>query len=138
MKILFDTNIIIDYLQKRNNYDSAHELIIRASKKEFSAYITAKSYADIHYLVKHNTHDEKNTRNTLNTLAKVFRLIDTTENDCIFALASKINDYEDAIMDESGYRAGVDYIVSGNYKDFKEAKCKVLKQSEMIEVLNSR
>ena len=62
----------------------------------------------------------------------LFRLTDTYAEDCINALHSKMTDYEDAVMDETAVRTGMDYIVTRNIKDYKHSKVKATTPSDFL------
>jgi len=53
------------------------------------------------------------------------------------ALTSKIEDYEDAVLDESGFRERVDGIVTRNTKDFKQSKLNIYNPEELLKILKS-
>lgn len=69
----------------------------------------------------HFLHDEAKTRKALETLFKLFSVLDTTELDCKKAILSPVNDYEDAIMVETALRSGMDFIVTRNLKDYEKS-----------------
>lgn len=53
---------------------------------------------------------------------------------CIYirALVSKINDFEDAVLNEAGLMAGVDFIITRNTKDFAGSSLKVCDPDEFL------
>lgn len=53
------------------------------------------------------------------------------------ALESKFTNFEDSILHESTIHAGVEYIVSRNIKDFKNAKVPVSTPIEFLSMLES-
>ena len=58
MRILADTNVIIDALTSREPWNkSAEEIFLMAANHTIEMYITASSATDIYYLIrKHFTH----------------------------------------------------------------------------------
>ena len=73
MKIIFDTCVILDYLLDREEYSSnAEKLIIKAAQNRLQGLITVKSLMDIHYILKHTLHNEKNIRDIISTLLDSF------------------------------------------------------------------
>ncbi len=63
MKILVDTNIVIDALTGREPFrESAEQIFLLAANQIEDLYITASSAADIYYLARkhfHNTEQSK-------------------------------------------------------------------------------
>ena len=136
MKILFDTCIIIDLLQKRTPFvNDAYLLFQCAANHKIDGYITAKSVADIYYLMHHFTHDDKTTREVLSKLFQIFFILDTTALDCQLAVLSAVGDYEDAVMAETGFRSHMDYIVTRNTQDFIHSAVPVLTPSGFLDLL---
>ena len=58
MKILVDTNVIIDTLTGREPFrESAEQIFILAANQIEDMYITASSATDIYYLVRKHLHN---------------------------------------------------------------------------------
>ncbi len=137
MKVLLDTNVIIDALQSREPWARDAEAIFRAAANQrFIGCITAKSVADIHYLTRRTTHSEALARDTLSKLFILFELLDTTAMDCRQALASRAVDYEDAIMIETALREGIDCIVTRNLEDYRFSSIPIRSPAAFLEALN--
>ncbi|MDE6913432.1 MAG: PIN domain-containing protein, partial [Lachnospiraceae bacterium] len=96
MKILVDTNIIIDALTGREPFrESAEQIFMLAANQLQDMYITAGSATDIYYLIKKHLHNTEQSKNTMSKLYQLFGILDVTANDCQDALLSNMNDYED-------------------------------------------
>lgn len=138
MKILIDTCVIIDLLQKREPFfESAHKIFLSAANERFEAAITAKSAADIYYLTHRVLHDKEKTRSVIGSLFKLFTVLDTTAFDCKNALLSETPDYEDALMIETAVRSGYDGIVTRNLKDYAKASVRVFAPEEFLSELEN-
>ena len=97
MRALIDTCIVIDALQNRSPFaNDARAIFYAAADNRFDGYVTAKSTADIYYLMHRYTHSDKETRDVLRRLGSLFEFLDTSAADCINAIESNIRDYEDA------------------------------------------
>ena len=138
MIAMIDTCVIIDVLQGREPFREAGEKIfLAAANRLFLGYITAKSVADIYYLMHRSLHDDKKTRDVLEKLFDIFDIADTTCDDCTLALASAISDYEDAIMAESASRLSMDCIITRNIKDYKNSDIKVYTPDEFLSLISA-
>ena len=134
MRALIDTCIVIDLLQKREPFfDDAHKVFLSLANRQYEGYISAKSVADIHYLMHHFLHDEAKTRKALETLFKLFSVLDTTELDCKKATLSPVSDYEDAIMAETALRSGMDCIVTRNLKDYEKSSVQARSPADFMQ-----
>lgn len=133
MKVIIDTNVILDTFQAREPFNKYSNLIISdATLKKFDAFITSKSIADIHYVLHRDTNSEKKTREFLKTVLLFSKILDTTGNECTLAIDSEIKDYEDAIMEQTAYFNNVDVIVTRNKKDFKNSRVPAITPEEFI------
>ena len=139
MRILIDTCVIIDALQNREPWSKdAQTLFLMAANRDFDGFISAKSVTDIYYLMHRCTHSDKDTREVLNRLFKLFGLVDTAGNDCRFAISSAVSDYEDAVMIESAVRSQMDGIVTRNIKDYSKSAVPVFTPEEWIQKLETQ
>ncbi|MBR2709454.1 PIN domain-containing protein [Candidatus Saccharibacteria bacterium] len=135
MKVLLDTNIIIDSLQSRKGFlEDAGQVMLRAF--EYDGYLVASSITDIFYLHNRYTHDKKKAKESLSELFELFGVLDTTAEDCKNALRSEVADYEDAVIIESAKRNNIDCIVTRNTKDFVNSKIKAYSPVEFLRFFN--
>ena len=135
MRVLVDTNGIIDSLQSRADFlADAREVLLRSS--DYDGYIAASSITDIFYLQKRFFHDKDKARRSLSDLLKLFGILDTTADDCKNALRSGAPDFEDTVMIETALREGMDAIVTRNIKDYEGSSIKVYTPTEFIEILD--
>ncbi len=137
MRVLLDTNVIVDVLQRREPWFSDGKKIFYAiANKQIIGCITAKEAADIHYFSRKQFTGQKNVdakaRQVMTKLYALFELIDTLAIDCQNAIAIENNDYEDAIMIESATRAGLDCIITRNPDHFKTAAISVYSPAEFV------
>lgn len=138
MKVLLDTCVVVDVLQKREPfYQNAIDIFLSISNRELEGVLTAKSLTDIYYIIRRSLHNEMETRKYLNTLFVLFNVEDTFSIDCQLALQSKMKDYEDAIMVETALRIGVDCIVTRNIKDYELSTIPVLSPEQLLARLNN-
>ena len=136
MRAVIDTCVIIDALQNRDPFaDDAKAIFLAVANRHCNGFISAKSVTDIYYLLHRYTHSDKDTRSILNTLFRLFDLLDTTGVDCRKAISSDISDYEDALMVETAIRSGVDCIVTRNLKDYAHATIPIYHPSEFLKIL---
>ncbi len=137
MTVLFDTCVLIDSLQDRKPFSaSSNKLLLAVAREEIKGYISAKSVADIYYLMHKATHDIEKTRDILAKIFSLFHISDTTASDCLGALTSEITDYEDALLAESAARVKIDCIVTRNTGDFKKSSVKIVSPEEFGSVLS--
>lgn len=137
MMVLFDTCVILDYLMRREPFaKDAKELVRYVTDYNIEGIVTVKSIMDIHYILKNHYHDELKVRKILMDLSEIFEITDSLTYCCLKSFNSKINDFEDALMSQTGEVLGVDYLVTRDTKDYKKSKLKVKTPKELIKILH--
>ncbi|MCI8705115.1 MAG: PIN domain-containing protein [Anaerotignum sp.] len=136
MRILVDTNIIIDALTGREPFrEAAEQVFLIAANRAEDMYITASSVTDIYYLVRKHLHSTEQSKDVMSKLCELFYILDVTSGDCMDALASEIKDYEDAVVACCAYRSQIDYIVTRNIKDYAASKVRAISPEKFVEII---
>lgn len=136
MRILADTNVIIDALTSRKPWnESAEKIFLMAANNTIEMYITASSATDIYYLIRKHLHDADTAKTIMGKLYSLAGILEVTEADCIDALASSIRDYEDAVVEKVAARQGMDYIVTRNIKDFQSGNTNVIIPDDFVKIM---
>ena len=136
MNVIIDTCIIIDALQSRKPFDKdAEAVFLSVANRRCVGFLTANSVTDIYYLMHKALHSQEETKKILGVLFSLFEILDTCGIDCRKALASKISDFEDAVMIEAAARAEIDCIVTRNLKDYAGAPMPVYSPEQFVELL---
>ena len=79
MKLQIDTNIILDFLQKREPYYEDASAIFQLSvDNEVIECVTASSITDIYYLVNKEFKDVKKTKERIQDLLELITILDVT------------------------------------------------------------
>ena len=141
MRVLLDTNVIVDVLQRREPwFADGKQIFYAVANKQIIGCITAKEAADIHFFSRKQFTGEENVdaraRQVLTKLYAIFELIDTLGIDCQNAIAIENKDYEDAIMMASAVRAGIDCIITRNPEHFKQSAVSVYSPAEFVKKLS--
>lgn len=133
MRVLIDTNVIIDALTSREPWNkSAEKIFILAANHMIDMYITASSATDIYYLVRRHLHGTEQAKQIMGKLYSLVGILPVTGTDCVDALASEVNDYEDAVAERAAAKADMDYIVTRNVKDFQQGMIKAILPEDFI------
>lgn len=133
MKVLIDTNVIIDALTSREPWnESAEKIFIMAANHIIDMYITASSATDIYYLVRKYLHSTEQAKQIMKKLYSFVGILTVSEAECIDALASAISDYEDAVVERVSAKADIDYIITRNMKDYLQGMVKTILPNDFI------
>lgn len=137
MKILFDTNIILDVLLDREPFsDLALKLVSKAEKKEIKGYLGATTVTTIHYLAS-KVAGKKKADLEISKLLSIFQIALVNKSVLTEAIKTKFNDFEDAVLHEAAKQAGVQGVVTRNPNDFKNATLSVYSPEELYKMLAS-
>ena len=120
MKILLDTNVILDHILSREPYSkNIGKIFDMICKDEIEAAFTVNSVTDIYYIVSKRLGDTT-AREALRNLFNVLFIVSIDGNDCVSALDLPMTDFEDAVVAVCASKDSIDYIVS-NDKEFLQA-----------------
>ena len=133
MKVLIDTNIILDVLCKRPDfYEDSAKIFKLCEVKKISGVISALSIPNIMYILRKELDADK-TREILDSLMLIFSVADLKADDLKKAADMRFKDYEDAIQSACATRIKANYIVTRNIKDFSEIKVTAIKPAELLD-----
>jgi predicted nucleic acid-binding protein len=131
MKILLDTNVIIDVISKRDGYKSSLDLLKCCEDKKFSGYITTVSITDIMYILRRYS-QQNILRKTMQNLMKILETAEVSKNDIQRAFVSDMGDLEDGVQAYCGFRYEVEYIITRNLSDFEFSPIKAISPKDFL------
>ena len=132
MKVLVDTNVVLDVLLDRQPFvNAAAGIFGLIEQSELQGVLCATTITTIDYLLTQSL-PRPVTRQTLRKLLELFEIAPVTRVVLEEALKSKILDFEDAVLDQAGRLVGADLIVTRNQKDFRHASLKVFGPDELL------
>ena len=135
MKILIDTNIIVDVLADREGFaEPASRLFKLCEIGRIQGCIYALSIANIAYILRKEL-DRGQIAEVIAKLDSIFTIADMKAEDLKKAAVLPMNDYEDALQSVCASRLKADYIVTRNLKDFKNSKVPAVAPSEFLDRL---
>ena len=136
MKILIDTNVIIDVLVSREPWNADGEKIfLLGANNIVDMHITASSATDIYYLIRKHLHNTQTAKQVMGRLYSLMGILEVTGTDCVEAIASPIEDYEDAVVEKVAARKDMDYIVTRNIKDYQNGSVKAILPNDFIRLM---
>jgi predicted nucleic acid-binding protein len=135
VKILFDTNVVLDVMLDRVPFaEPASELMSLVESKKISGLLCATTVTTIHYLSTRVLGSAK-AQNQIRDLAMLFEIAPVNRTVIEHALVSKFSDFEDAVLYQAARHAGAKAIVTRDLKGFKESELPVYSPDEMLTAL---
>jgi len=138
MKILLDTNVILDVVEKREPFFSAsYQVFLKSAAREFEAIIGANSVTDIYYVTRRNCKDSKQALSFIIDMLKVVTSVDTKAIDIQEAIRLNFSDFEDAVIAATASREGASYIITRNTSDFNKSPVPAITPADFLERYNT-
>jgi predicted nucleic acid-binding protein len=135
MRVLLDTNIILDVLLEREPFvNDAAALFAAIELQRIEGFVTATTLTDIFYIVRKNRGVDiaKQAISRILTSMQICRVDrDILEQ----AFAMNINDFEDAVQLACAIAENLQGIVTRNTEDFAAANLPILTAGEVVELL---
>lgn len=134
-KVLIDLNIIIDFLNKRDDHEAALAVYDKCVRKEIKGYVSSHEITTLSYFLERERYERTKRNKIISNLLDNLSILAADEEILRKSMISEIEDYEDAVIDESALNAGTDYIITRNLKDFKRSRNKIYTARELLDVI---
>lgn len=132
MKMLVDTNILIDYVCHRDEfYEPARDVFATAFTGSNQLFLTDLSYMNCIYVAKHYNISHEILMNVLQTIQTKCILAVVNDDVMSAVLTSDWKDKEDALQYNAALFSDVDCIVTRNPKDFQSSTIPVVLPTEI-------
>jgi len=136
MLILFDTNVILDVLAKREPFYQNSGAAIKFCSKLNYGCLSIVQCRDIHYLLCKSGLSSDDSKLSVTLLLSQLKLLIADDNDVKNALSSEMSDFEDALLAYCAARHDVQYIITRNEKDFVKSPVKVISPHDFLLLQN--
>lgn len=133
IRILVDTNIVIDLLSKRDEYYvDAADLFSRADNKEIELTISSLTFANTNYILT-KLKSAKESREILRKFKVLVEILSLDDKITELALSdNSFPDFEDGLQYYSAIENQVEVIITRNKKEFKNSRIPVLTAKEYL------
>ena len=119
MKMVIDTNIVLDVLLEREEFcEKSEQILEKCASKEIEGYITASTATDIFYIINKALKDKDEAYKAMDNIVKILGVLTVTDKDIIEALEIKHKDFEDCLLSICAKNNNCDGIITRNEKDF--------------------
>ena len=137
MRILIDTNILIDFIVKRQPFsDDAEKVIEICMRDNMDSCIAAHSIPNIHYILrKHLTKEQR--KDILVEICSMFIVVGIDVIKLASALKNEdFTDFEDCLQYECAIEFNADYIITRNPSDFHKSSIPAIEPPDFIKQLD--
>jgi len=137
LKILFDTNIILDvFLNRKPFVGTAIRLFSAVENNIIQGYLCSTTITTLDYLLNKSI-GKDNSKHAIVSVLDMFNITEVNYRTLKAAVDSDFSDFEDAVLYFSGYDAGIDGIVTRNTNDFTAAQLPIYKPDDLWGLIKS-
>lgn len=138
MIVLIDTNVIIDFLIKREPYEkAASEIMRKCAGKEIQGYIAFHSIPNLWYILR-RVPEEKRREWMLN-ICSFIQVAGVGHEEVVKAIKMReYKDFEDCLQDRCAGSVGARYIITRNTDDFANSQVPAVLPGRFLEILEGR
>ncbi len=127
LRVLFDTNVVLDVLLAREPFRADSEALMRAAEHgEIEGVLCATTLTTVDYVVG-KARGRETSRDVVRALLGVFAVAPVGRDELVRAADSAFADFEDGVLHEAARSAGADLIATRNDRDFGAATLPVLR-----------
>jgi len=118
-KVFLDVNVLLDFLLKRNDFEIAKQILLKAKTREIKLYVSPSIIHTVSYYLQRSFNTDT-CKLLLLELLKLVHIIESSDETIHQALNSSMDDIEDAIHCYTAINQKMDYLIT-NDKDFQKA-----------------
>lgn len=133
MKVMIDTNVILDCMLDRKPFsDAAETALEECTRGSHTGCILASTITDIFYIAGKAMNDLHEIYLLIDDLLEQFLLVGVSRKDLMTAMDRRELDFEDCLLSVCAENAGCDAIVTRNVKDFCDSNVRAITPEEFI------
>ena len=133
MKVLIDTNIVLDVLCNRQGLMEASRKVMQLCEVgKINGALCTLSLVNISYIARKQLNRDQ-IKEIVRQMGLIFHVEDLKQQNLQRAVDSDMKDFEDAVQAECARRIKAQYIVTRNIKDFTESPVPAIKPEELLE-----
>lgn len=138
MKLLIDTNVVLDVLLRREPFfRTAAEVLNLTQRDEVREYVSASAITDIYYIANKQMKDRDAVRDLLKRLLMVVSVAAVSEREIQNALDLAWGDFEDSVQYSVALLNEMDGIVTRNPGDYQEANMWIWLPEQALELFEN-
>ncbi|MBQ4392863.1 MAG: PIN domain-containing protein [Prevotella sp.] len=118
MKVFLDTNILLDYVDHREQREQAGRIIEEGRQGNIQLFASYLTYANMAFILRHRSREEK--YRLLRQARQDITVVAPTTEQLDYAIAHEVKDFEDLLQYRCALDADCDVIVTNNPDDFDE------------------
>jgi len=132
MRVLFDTNVLLDALLAREPFVAEAAFLLEAVEAgRIEGLISATTVTDVHYLVRRQTGSTETAIAAVTKLLALMEICTVDRSVLEQAIALKFDDFEDGVQVACAIALGLEAIVTRDVNGFRGSPILVLLPEEL-------
>lgn len=137
MKVLIDTNILLDALLEREPFAKDAELLLKlVDSGQVTAYVTATTLTDIFYIVRRQTKKVQVAKQAIRTILETLEVEEVERIVLERALELEIENFEDGLQASCALKYEVNGIVTRDKTGFSKINIPALAISDLYHLVS--
>jgi predicted nucleic acid-binding protein len=137
VRILFDTNVVLDVILNRQPFrEASSRVLARVENGKLIGVLCATTLTTIYYLVTKASGKDV-AHSAIRKLLELFEIATVDQKALKDAADSPMADFEDAVLLEAGAGFGVDAVVTRDPEDFQKGRLPVFSPWQFHQTLGS-
>jgi predicted nucleic acid-binding protein len=138
VRVLIDTNIVLDFLLQREPFLQDAEAVFQAiDSGRVVGYVTATTLTDIFYIARRHTRSVEQARQAVLETLTVMVICPVNRAIVESAFTSGRDDFEDAVQIACAVAQGLEAILTRDQQGFRSSAVPVLSVSQLLEQLEN-
>ena len=136
MRVLIDTNVILDVLLKRSPfYEAAIEVLKLSVREDIQEFVSASAITDIYYIAYKNMRDKAVVRELLKKLLLIVSVAGVSEEEIQKALELGWKDFGDSVQYSVALLNEMNGLITRNVKDYSSSEIQVWEPNQFLELV---
>jgi predicted nucleic acid-binding protein len=134
MRLMIDTNILLDVLLEREPFFSSSKAVLQlCESKKVYGFLSASSATDIFYITRKALQSTELAYQALGSILDIVKVLTVTNEDVLSAYMQRAADFEDCLLATCAKSNKCSAIVTRNKKDFLAFDITLLSPEELLE-----
>ena len=137
MKVFIDTNILIDFISGRKPFvDESIVFFQLADNRDIELLVSDLTIVNTVYILQRLHYSLSDIYETLNEIRALLTTTSVGAETIDYCLKTRGNDFEDEVQYYSAMKAGANYVITRNRKDFPPEAANVLSPRDFLDRMN--
>ncbi len=131
--ILIDINVILDVFLERPGFEASRDVLLAGERGEYVLSLSAHSVTTLAYLLESSKVPKSVVTKHIAWILQVFEIVSVDQQILQAALRSKVQDYEDAVVEQSAAICGAAAVITRNTSDFRLSMVPALTPEQFLQ-----